>query len=399
MELHKRPLNFVKDIYKLPMSIKLISFIIGVYSVGWGIALPYMAIYFNEMLNSYAATGFIMGITAFLGLIWVLPLGVFIDKVPKKLWITITLGFYIPLSFILLSLSNFSHFIFYRIYHSFIRTSLWDTTDAYLRIHSPKKHTSEAMGLYDTLHAVGFMVGPLIGAYFIINLGYNIFYGITLFSTIAFLLSFLLPQHNKQRLKDGLKIFYHKSAFGGHFKSFKNRKIVWLAVTSFFFYFCVWSVVVFLLPLYFQKLEVGLVMIGVLFALFHFPRLFEIYFSSIADNRGKSLILTKGLLFGAIFFLLMFFVTDIIVLYILTVLLSFSFAAIIPALQGRITDLLPRIHIAKGDADIRFFRFIGAGLGPIVAGVLSHYFGLKIIFLLCFIIFAGLALVIGKRID
>jgi len=207
MKIVKRALTFPKEFTKLPKPIKIISLVSLFYYFGWGIASPFLPIYFKKILGTYTGVGIVIGLLPFLTIIWTLIIGPFIDKFSKKKLISFALLLYLPLSYFLLSLKTLFHFFLFRIYHSLAATTFWTTTEASIREHSPKKKTAKSIALYDVSYTIPLILGPIIGALLIVKLGFNIFYSVSIFAFLAlFPLSFL-RREKKKKYKLRLGIF------------------------------------------------------------------------------------------------------------------------------------------------------------------------------------------------
>jgi MFS family permease len=138
-----------------------------------------------------------------------------------------------------------------------------------------------------------------------------------------------------------------------------------------------------LLPLFSKSLNATPVQIGLIFSFFFLPRISEGYFSVLADKLGKKPVLLKGLFFCALFFLLMFFVENILWLFVMSFLLSLlGFSIILPPLMGRTSDLIPKGKWGEMTGVAKCFSCLGNGFAPVTAGVIADALGLRYVFLL-----------------
>ena len=389
MRIHPlRPIKVSLELLKLPLNIKLAALLMLVYGLGWGIAGPFIPIYFNQILGNYTAVGIVFGIYPLFCILWDLIIGPLSDSASKKGLMRIALLLYLPMSFILLSLKNMSNFIIFRIYHSFATTSLYTAHEVYVRKHSPKHKASEAIGLSDSASILAAIIGAVIGGFLIMKIGFNIFYAVSIFAALAFIPLFFLKgrrkhYHFKIELKKDIQDFC------------RSKELVKLSFINFFFVFC-YTTAFIMLPLLLLELNATLLQIGLIYGAIYIPFLFESYFSVLADKFGKRNILLKGLLFGALLFLGMFFAKSIILLFIFSLLLSVSFSAISPSLSGRMTELMPKNEIGGLTGIKTAIRDIAAGAGPILAGLIADSFGLNYAFLLGFAVFSVLFFAVSR---
>lgn len=380
MRITKRgPLRLSSRLLGMPKTLKLMSLIVFVYSLGWGIVEPFLPIYLKSLLATYTYVGVVIGMLSIFSIFWTLFFGCIIDKVSKKKIIALTFFLYLPFSSILLSLKSFASFIFFRVYHSLIASSFWTTSEAYIREHSPKHRASEAFGLFDMSYFLSLVVGPVIGGLLILRYGFSILYSISLFAAIAlFMLLFLKGSRRKARLRDILV-----PDFKHEFKCFIEKKgLMVFSIVDFFIGFCT-GVALMLLPLFAYNLGANYLQVGIVYSLFYLPFISEFYFSIKADCNGRKPLIITGLALGAAFFLFLFIVKDIVMLFACSFLLSIAFAIIQPALQGRITELMPKSEIGGLTGVTRSIWLLGMGAGPIVAGFVSDILGLRWAFAIC----------------
>ncbi|MBS3118989.1 MFS transporter [Candidatus Woesearchaeota archaeon] len=378
-----------REMFKLPLSIKIISFIAFIYYLGWGIVSPFFPLYLKQILGNYSSVGFIWGLLSIFSLFWAILIGSFIDKTSKRRFISLTMILYLPFSYFLLSIQNFMQFIYFRIYHSFSATSYWLASETYAREHSPKGKAIEAISLFDVSSTLSMVIGSLIGALLINKLGFSILYAVSFFSFFALLFSFFLPDH-KKKLFNGITL--HKDFFSKGIKDlWAEKPLVKLTAFAFFFTFCS-SVFGMILPLFLNKIGANYVQIALISAAFSLPLLLEPVF---AVRKNRRAVLIYGLLGGAAVLLSMFFLQSTFLLFLASLLLGVSLAAITPVLFGQFTVLMPKKKIGELSSIAFAIRSMAAGLGPIAAGFVSDSLGLNYVFLFTFIIFLALVFFVG----
>ncbi len=383
---YRRKIHITRRLMNLPRPIKLLSFIMFIYYLGWAISDPYIAIYFKEKLGTYTRLGIVYAAFPFFSIIWVLLTGLIIDNNSKKKLINLSMFLYTPLSFIILSISKFFHFILYRLYHSLIASILWLSVESYLREHSPKNRASEARGLFDSAYGSTLIIGPLIGALLITKLGFNLFYSISIFAFLAFLFSLMLVD-KKNSISFKIKYSSLKKEF---YDFWVNKKLARTGLFLGMLTFCL-SFTGLLLPLFLREFGASYLQIGIVYALYNIPILFEAYFSCL---KNKKRLLFLGVFFSAIIFLLMFRVTNLYYLFILIFFLGVSVSSLIPTIHGRITNLMPKKEIGELSAMLTAITDFSNTIGILLAGFIADYLGLNYVFLLAFFVFAILLLII-----
>jgi len=384
-----RPGTVTGEMRSLSKPVKLMSLLFLVYVLGWGMANPFLPLYFNDILGNFVAVGLVMGLLPLFSVVWALLFGGFIDRIPKRTVIITMLVLYLPLSYFLLSLKTLSHFVYFRIYHAFNATGLWVSSDAYVRKHSQKGKEAEAIALWDVGAGIATIIGAASGGLLLKHLGFSYLWVISLFAAIALVISLFLPDHEKTKtikirwdfLLKELKDF------------FAHRRLVIISVFDFFYIFAV-SFVMMILPLFLLEIGASFIEIGLITALFFTPLLAEPYFSTF---ERKDLVVLVSTLCASALFLAMFYLQNVLAVFAASTILGLFLAAIKPITGGHKTKLMPKKEIGELSAIIFAIKGLAGGVGPIVAGVIAQWLGLRYVFLLGFVIFLGLS-AMSKRI-
>ena len=334
----KRP-KFEKSMLKLGRPVRTVSMLFLLYVIGWGMALPYIPVYLKTLFDEYAIIGLIISLQHVFGLIFALFLGPALDKINKKELISLILLFYLPFSRILLALRSVWEFVIFRIYHSVLSTSLWLTSDAYLRAHTHKGKEAQTMGLFHFCAGLAFVIGGLLGALFIREMGFKVLWGITFFAALALIYSFRLPDHTKRPLLKGLKSSLHINNLKREWRDYRRDERLYKLTLYVFPFFFATEFLMMTIPLVLQDLGAELWLVGVVFAAYHLPTLFQSYFASTKNHVRTA---TLGLVFATIIFLALFFCENLSEIFFLTLLLGIAISAINPILLGRFTPLMPR---------------------------------------------------------
>jgi MFS family permease len=388
--------RFGKEMLLLNWPTRFISILFFVYFLGWGIANPYFTVYIRDTLGSYAAVGLITSALYLSIVIWALIIGPLIDSVNKRIFTSVVLLLYIPMSPIILMLQNVWHFLLFRAYHSAVSTSLWSTSLAYVREHSPQGKEIQSMGLFDFGYGLAQVVGGAVGAVLVIYFGFNILYAVSFFALLGMIFSFWLPDHSRKGLK-ALKHLPHFSKIKKEVRHYVRRPGLKALTLYTFPYFMVVPSLLMIVPLFADYLGGGLPMIGIAAALYALPLLFESYFSTVV-NQNKVIVL--GIVFGGVLSLALFFTTQIVMMFILTLLLGVAMSALYPNFYGRFTTLMPRHGMGEYSTVLFAVKSLAAAIGPLLSGFIADAWGLQYVFLFVLVVFAGLfgfrRMVMGK---
>lgn len=384
MEFKKRlyrPLGLSREMLNMPFGIKIIALIVFLYTLGWGVATPFLPIYYKSVLGSYTAVGIVTALLPLFSLLMDIPAGGIINRISKIRTMRLMLLFYLPFSFFFLSLRNISHFILFRVYHSSIATPFWVAADTYARENAPKWKAAQAISLYDVAATLSMIIGPAVGGLLFGYFGFLIIYAVSVFAFFALIATFFVRDagpHEKAR--DAAKdLIFTDGVYKKSIVDFLQNKLL-VKVYSFVFLFrlCA-SFVVMLLPLFLKEYGASNLQIGLIFAVYYLPLLFEPFFSLYAKNKR---LMTMGLVLCAVLFVSLFANNQLSFIFFHAILLSLLFAAIIPMLNGRIVELMPREQIGELSGVGMMFSHVADFIGPLIAGVVSDVFGLRYVFLI-----------------
>jgi len=393
---HIREWHSYKDLAGLSKPVKRMTLITLLYYLGWGITIPFLPLYFKEILGSYSAVGLVTGVLQLFSFLLAFMFGPIIDRVSKRSLIALVLALYLPISPLLLGLRTLTHFLLFRTYHAVIATTYWLSSESYVRGHSNKGKESEAMALFDAGSGLAQVMGALVGAALIVRYGYSIFYAISLFAGLALIAAFSLPDHKKEPLMQGFGYSLKEHIVRKEVKDFlANKEFRNLVIFSFFFTLGT-GFLAMLLPLFLDTIGASLPLIGIITAIFFLPVLFEPYFSTV---RNKKALLTASLALSALLFLALFFTKNVLASFGLSFALGITLAAATPIVSGRLTQLMPKEKIGELSGILYGIRSLAAGLSPIVAGYASDILSLNSTFLGGAAIIAVLAILSGKVIN
>jgi MFS family permease len=383
MRFHLRE-GISKKLFYAPKKIKLLTLLITTYYLGWAIIEPFFPIYLKQIFGNYSNVGIVMSSVYLFTIITSLFFGQFINRVSKKIMILLSLLFYIPSSFILISINRLSHFILFQAYHSVVRSPLWISSEAYIRKNVPRKKASEAMGTFYSGYGLALVFGPIIGALLIYKIGFLILYSISLFAFFAFIISFFIPRSNKGSIMKGIGDTITKDGFIiKEFRDFlKNKCLENFIIFIFLFYFSIYPLFM-IIPLFLRELNVSYINIGIIYSLFFIPLVFESIFSKI---KNKKLAVLSSLFLGSIVLFSIYFVKDLTIIFFLTFFMGVLFSIMNPILKGQITYFMPKKDLGElGGIEYSVIN-LAAFLSFFFAGFISDIYGINTMFLISSII-------------
>ena len=378
MRLHKRE-SISKKLFYAPKKVKLLTFLILAYYLGWAIIEPFFPIYLKQIFDNYTYVGIVISSVYLFSIATSLFFGQFVNRVSKKIMISFSLLFYIPASFILLSIYKLSHFILFQAYHSIVRAPLWISCEAYIRKNVARKKVSEAMGTFYSGYGLALVLGPIIGALLIYKIGFSIFYSLSLFSFCAFIISLFISRSNKESIIKGFGDTITKDGFIiKELKDFfKNSSLKHFTIFIFFYYFSIYPLFM-IIPLFLKELDVSYIGIGLIYSLFFVPLVFESIFSRI-KNKKRAIIFS--LLLSSLILFLMYSIEKIMAMFFLVFFIGILFSIINPILKGQITYFMPKKELGElGGIEYAVIN-LAAFLSFLFAGFISDIYGINSMFL------------------
>lgn len=383
-----------KMLSSLPRSITILCVITFVYMLGWSLIMPFLPLFFKEHVGSFTKIGLIFAAFPIFQILWSLVLGELLDKLSKRSVIGFVQIILLPMSTVMLSLATLTQFIWWQFYHAFTASAFWISSEAYVRSHSPLNREAETFGSWTFFVGLASVIGAIIGGILMMFIGFNVIYGVSIFSFLAFILIVTwLPDHTGDGFLRTLNTALKQGILQHEFHDlFENKPMLKLALFSMLFAFGA-SILAMILPLFLDNLGATFWQIGVISAAFHLPIMTQHHFAMMKNPHR---IVTVGMICSTILFVLLFFVKSVFLTFFLAILLGLAFASVYPIMMGNMTKVMPVNKIGEFSAISYAFRRFGAAIGPILAGFLSDVYGLGFAFLLCGAVFGIMTLTLKR---
>ena len=142
------------------------------------------------------------------------------------------------------------------------------------------------------------------------------------------------------------------------------------------------GIVVPLLPIYADSMGASGVGLGVILAGFSLSRIVSMpIFGRISDRKGRKLFIVIGLLSYAIISPVYTWADTVFLLVLIRFLHGVAGGMVVPIAQAYIGDISPEGEEGKWMGYTNAAFFSGFGVGPLMGGVLTEYFGMDVAFL------------------
>lgn len=382
---------------EIPVELKHLSFAFFIYFLAWGMIKPYISIYFYRILGTYSMTGIIVGFSFLLRVIVSPPLGDLLDKIGRKKMTIFSLANYVVVGPLYWVANSFYHLVVARIYNAFTAPGAWGGAKSMVRDISKEGKESEGMGYFYFVVNNSKVLGPLMGAVFVIYLNIrNLFLLLPLTGLMAALfVKYKVPETVRgEKVRDGIKDVVTKDGvflkeFGDYFSERENLKISFYHFTTKF----IFGVLGMVLALFVKRIGAKIWQVGVIYSVFYLPFLTRLEFGHLADEKGGDKIIIGGSLISSAFLFVLFFVQSLVITFFLTLFISLGLAMLSSAIQGFIT----RMGKGREGEMTGLYQSIGSlglGTGPLIAGFLADLYSLSHAFLFCGFICFSITLVL-----
>ncbi len=373
-------------IRSLPSSVKLICAFIFVYSITWGMANPFIPLFLYDVLGSYTAVTIISASLFVFGAVWIFPMGELLDRFSAKKVIGLMVLLYLPLWPYLAFLQTFTQAIFYQIYHSFIGTTLWGSVDTYTRKNSPAHQRGFSMGVSDMSHAVGLIVGALLGGtllLYVFDFRELFLIAPPLFVILSFCIILFIPPSESLRnskLMDGLRSIEWKVLYRKEICDFWERphlRRLWVFI--FILGFLTISQIT-LLPLFANAIGANVLQVGLIYAAFMLPIVFEARSSVWADTLSAKYLVMTGSLIAALSLFSLALVEAPLFVFPLAFTIGIAIAMMQPAVSGVATADMPCKQTGELNAVYMASNGLGGVVGLVVMGPFADILGIHTVF-------------------
>lgn len=263
--------------------------------------------------------------------------------------------------------------------------------NAYALIASevPTKDSGKTMGTLTTGNVGGQLIGPIIGGYLSGVFGYRLpFYMFGFMMFLASLSTLFFVKEDFTPIKKGAK-----TGIKDAFKGIQHKRVVWAMIISSMLIMAATTSINPIISLFVKELmhNHGNVAFtsGVVAALPGIATIFAApYLGRLGDHIGPEKILLAGLIFSAVVFFPMFFVTTVGMLGILRFLIGIANAALLPITQTVMTLEAPARSVSRIFSYNQSFQAMGAVVGPMLASGVAGVLDYRYVFLMTTLIVA-----------
>ncbi|MBW6452048.1 MAG: MFS transporter [DPANN group archaeon] len=367
----------------------ILMFISLLWTIGNSIIEFVFPTYLQSIGIPFWQIGILLSIVSISGMLIDMPIGNVSDQYSRKNIMFAGLVMSPIFVYCIFSYTQISILIFFFLLWG-MAFQIWKVPrDVYLAALTKKGKRSESLGIDLEFSNLGYFIGPLIGGILLSYFGIIstiIFYTTTCILAAIMVITLLKTQiHNK---KTGIAIEQEMTFKNTYYKDFKYIKLLGSNTLLLFIFstlFTTWIGALWtLVPLFYSISGFNPAYGGMLISFFYLPSIFLGFpFGKLADKIGKTKILAAGLIvtsIGLITFSQTFSLSGLI---ISALIISIGTIMATPSLNGLIID--KSYNHTKGEITgiWDFFMDLGFIIGPITAGFLAEFYGIRYAFM-CF---------------
>ena len=358
-----------------PTNMVKLSLIFFIVSLSAAFIDTIWALYLKEFLQNNSTIGFYSALLSVLAFVSSFMLVPFIEKRNKPALYSFCL-FLTSLFFVAFALNkNLIVFFLLTFLVTIVFTTRMITRAIIIKDGSKKKTLSKNEGLVFSFNNVAWVLGPLIAAFILVELGISyVFFFAAVLVFIAFLFFRMVNVKSHDGKIDGnaLKILFE------YFKN-KDRILIYLITTGISFW---WALIYLYIPLYIIENGLDKGAIGVFLFLIALPLVFLEYpLSKISGEHGARKLFMTAYFMMAIISLILFFMQSIYWILGILVFASIPMAMLEPTTEAYFFDILKR----KNDGHKFYGPYstslqIGFILGKIVPAIILLFLPFNYIF-------------------
>ncbi|HDN58904.1 MAG TPA: MFS transporter [Candidatus Marinimicrobia bacterium] len=367
----------------------VILLVIFLVSYGISIVTPLIPIYMREM----GASGFILGAIfsgfSFSRLVFMPIIGKLSDKNGRKVFIVTGLGGYTVISLLYVIAKTPLQLVLIRVFHGFFSAMVFPVVMAYVGDRTTKGREGRTMGTLNSAVFMGMAGGPLLGGVVkdIFDMK-HVFYLMTAMVGIGMLLTlFFLPEHRDIRMEKSCELAEDGgNVFSLYLKAMKDRIVLGIFLFRMSYAMLRASLLSFL-PVFASNLSFSSSEIGVLVSLnVVFSALFQRTFGKFADRHNRYRMVLFGMLLGAVFVMVLPFLGNKMLLFIISALLGLTGAVSIPAATAIVVKVGNKYGMGFSMGLFNMAMSLGMIIAPLFLGFIMDLLRVDYVFIISGII-------------
>ncbi|MFB6116618.1 MAG: MFS transporter [Candidatus Nanosalina sp.] len=228
------------------------------------------------------------------------------------------------------------------------------------------------------------IIGPIIGGYLIASNGFNVTFGLWVFTSSVALMIYLayIGIATKESLKQSFTEVLNRKTYSDEFQDLRDHwSSLRLPFSLVFLYSIIFSFYWMAIPLLLEKVSGDFQIMGIVFGVAALPKAFQFIFGDIADSLGKrKTLLGLSLALTPVLVIMNYLTSTVIIAAFFFIARTIS-SGMSPAVHAIFDSACPDELEGELTGFLEFFKHLGQTIGPVMAGTVASIWSINTSFL------------------
>jgi MFS family permease len=362
-----------------------ISIAFFIYTFGWGITSPVFSIYVEKVTGNLFLTGVILSLTTMMGIFLNIPFSIIEGKMNIKRVLQIVLLIYSALALLYPVADTFFPLLLVSITRGVASSFLWLTSWAYVFAYAERSVKGKEVGFFSDMNDLASALSPVVGGFVSLLSFFLPFYALSLTSLATFFVVSIYVKETPRPERTSLRDQMNTLSSYMHDKRFV--KTVYLIIA----FYALINIYYSFLSVFLNSEGMSIPLIGAVLTIALLPAVaLEVPIGNVIDKHGIKKTLASAASLTALTGVLIPVSNNIYYVIATVTTFTIGYTIIFIALYSRMSDIMGERKTTMTGA-IATFKDLGYTIGPLAAGTLMGFVGIKNTF---FLTGAGFALLI-----
>ncbi len=379
------------ELQRIPRIAKYLSVVFLFAWIGRSTVWNFLPIYFENHMAVFWV-GVATSLPSLITLLLDIPTGNLVQKAGEKIVIFLGLvtAIFPPL---LYYLAIPSMLVAGKVIEGFAKLFLWNGGWSLSLRSSDDDVESETVSVFLLGVNLAVIIGPILGGYLIASNGFNVTFGLWVFTSTVAVLVYLayIGIGRRNPLKESLWETLDRKTYLDEYHDLKdNWDNLRLPFSLIFLYSIIFSFYWMAIPLLLEQVSGDFRVMGIIFGVAALPKAFQFIFGDLADRIGKEKTLLGLSLALTPVLVAMNFLSNVVVIGAFFFIARLLSSGMSPAIHAIFDSACPDELEGEFVGFNEFFKHLGQTIGPIMAGTIASIWSINVSFLAA----GGISLVI-----
>jgi len=367
---------------RVPDIAKYLSVIFLLSRFGSNTVWFFLPLFFEMHIDSVFLIGIMTSITAAVPVLMDIPVGNLVQRAGEK--IVIFIGLLLNLMPGLLYITGIPLLLVLgKVFEGFVKTMVWNGGWTLSLKSADTDAEAESNSVFLLGVNLAAIVGPIVGGFLIASHGFSLTFALWVFSAWLGALVFYLyiGLEGRKGFIESIEELFHRKTYVDekhhlreNWHDLKKPLILILLYSIIFSFF--WLAVPFLL----EDLSASYEMMGIIFGVAAFPKLFQVFFGDLGDKLGDLKVVSALAVLLAPILVMMSFTSSIYLIGVLFLVTRLFAAGISPLIHAFYDSQVPDEVEGEMTGFLEFSKHTGQAIGPTMAGAAASVGGIAFSF-------------------